>query len=268
MTFSLDFFTGYCRSEVCKKGLLVEDQHASVARTLPWLYLLIISQQLISWVDAGPLALPVPVILVFGFLTIFSIFRASYWWLNRKKFSNFSREHKRKDLRSVTIMGPSLALFFSGFASYVFVQTGDPEQAFLGLSIVALSTVGAFSLYVLPVAAISTLLAAIAPLAVSFVLFGDEQLVLLGGLLAAILIFSVFLLVENFRGFADMNLARIKLEEEQVVSQRVAASVDRLAYYDALTDLPNRRKFIQLLGNTQKETENGAPGFEIGRAHV
>ncbi len=264
MAFSLDFLTGYCRSEVCRKGLLIEDQHASVARTLPWLYLLIISQQLISWVDAGPLALPVPVILVFGFLTIFSIFRAGYWWLNRNRFSNFSREHKKKDLRSVTIMGPSLALFFSGFASYVFVQTGDPEQAFLGLSIVTLSTVGAFSLYVLPVAAISTLLAAIAPLAVSFVLFGDEQLVLLGGLLAAILIFGVFLLVENFRGFADMNLARVRLEDEKIASQRVAASVERLAYYDALTDLPNRRKFIQLLADAQKETENGAPGFAVG----
>jgi len=264
VAFSFSFFTGISRSKVCKNDLLIADQHASVARTLPWMYLLIISQQVVSWLNARFLDMPIFLELIFLFLTIFSVLRAGYWWSNRANFDGFSVERKKKDLRSVTVMGPVLALFFSGFSSYVYVLTGDLKHALMGVSIVALSTVGAFSLYVMPVAAIGTLLAALLPLALAFLLVGTDNLVLLGTLLLAILVFSVFLLAENFRSFADLVLSRARLEEEKVVSQRVVASVDRLAYYDALTDLPNRRKFIQLLGDAQEETENGAPGFAVG----
>ncbi len=260
---SFSVFTGYCRSEICRRGLLVKDQHRSVARTLPWLYLLIISQQMISMTNVTMENLSFPVVFVFAALVIFSAMRTYYWWKNRNKFEAFSTAHKVKDLRSVTIMAPVLAGFFSALASYTYLQTGNLEEAFTAISIVTLSLAGAFSLYVLPVAAISALVAALAPLSLTFLFWGDGNLSTLGALLLAVLIFSVFLLVQNFKNFADTVCSQIWLEEEKLASQRAAASVERLAYFDALTDLPNRRKFVQLLDKAQGETRNGAPGFAV-----
>ncbi len=194
----------------------------------------------------------------------FSIFRSFYWWRNRNRFGEFSLRHKKKDLRSVTLMGPLLAGFFSGLAAYQFYATGDLEQAFLGLTIVLLSTAGAFSLYVLPMAAMTTIFFGIMPLAAVFVLSGNDRLISLGVLLFSAVVFSQFMLWKNFRSFYDTVDSRLKLEGEKIASLRTAASVERLAYHDALTDLPNRRKFIQLVSEYQQNTENGAVGFAVG----
>ena len=257
-------FTGYCRSKICRKGLLVDDQHNAVSKSLPWMYLLIVCQHIALWVNARDMDLPIAVFGAFVMLMVFSIYRGFYWWSKRSEFSGFSIERKKKDLRLVTVMAPLLALFFSIFSSFLLVQTGGTGKAFLGISIITLAIGGAFSLYVLPVAAISALIGAIFPLALTFVVAGGESLQWLGIFLFAVMTFSVFLLVQNFRGFADMVCSRVQLEMEKTTSQRATASVERLAYFDPLTDLPNRRMFVKTIADYQNQTSNGAPGFAVG----
>lgn len=270
MAFSFDIYTGNCSSEVCRRGLLVDDQHRVIARFLPWFYLMVISQQFVMMANLIQAGEPtnstgsIAWLVVFSLVILFSFSRSCYWWLNRKKFENFSVDHKKTDLKAIAVIAPTFALFFSVSTSYLFVSTGEMGHFYESMIVVMLAIAGSYSFFALPVAALALVTFGIVPVALVLVFSGDYRLEILGFALASILIFSLFLLVRNFRSFAEMICTRKRLEEEKTASQRAAASVERLAYYDALTDLPNRRKFVQLVEEVRQQAADAGTGFAIG----
>ena len=264
MAFSFSVFSTGCRAKLFQKGLLVDDQHRLLARFLPWLYLMVITQQVVAWFNVIRDGLDPLWVGPFIIFSGFTLSRCFYWWNNKEKFKTYTKAQKRKDIIMASIMAPTLGLFFSCLSTYMVVTTGDVDQVFIGMAIIAISTAGAFSLYMVPIAAMVTIFTALVPLATTFILSDDNSLVSLGVTLFGILFFSEFLIAQSFLSFSDLVCSRFRLEKEKAASQRIADSVNRLAYYDALTDLPNRRKFVDLLAEFQEKTNSGEKGFAVG----
>lgn len=254
----------FCQLKDGKQDLLVDDQHRIIAQCLPWLYILIIGEQLLF----GPMVMKddssVFLLVFFVLLSIFCILRAVYWKAGRKKFSKFSLKRKKLDLISVSVMSIVITLFFSVLAARWYLETREAVQLYVSFSVLVLSVVGAFALYVLPVASFSIIICSSVPVLYALVTTGNPYLISLASVGAATTIFAGYLLTFQFKNFAELVLSRHYLQEEKRASQRVAKSVERLAFYDALTDLPNRRKFVTILAECQEATEKGAPGFAVG----
>ncbi|HHI81623.1 MAG TPA: EAL domain-containing protein, partial [Rhizobiales bacterium] len=100
------------------------------------------------------------------------------------------------------------------------------------------------------------------------ILTGNDMLVQFAGLAAVTSLFATYLIIRNFRTFAGAILARNRLEDEKRVSSRANDAVYRLAYIDPLTDLPNYRKFVQLLRPAVQAAGKGGPGFAVGLVEI
>ncbi len=264
MIFSLSIFSRKFWREISKRGLLVDEQHRFLAGFLPWLYLMVLTLQIVGWVNVLEDGLPTFVLVLFLAFSVFTVSRAYYWWARREAFKTYTQAQKFRDIIAVYIAAPLFGLFFSSVYAYLVFTTGDLNQVFIGISIVALSIAGSFSLYVVPVAAWGLLLGTIVPMASVFVLSNDNRLVTLGAVFFGIMFFSQFLIAQNYINFSALVRSRCQLVKEKIASQRTANSVERLAFYDALTDLPNRRNFVRSLIGFQEKTDIGAKGFAVG----
>ena len=243
MTVSrFNILTGFCNQKYCTSRDLIKAQHETMVRSVPALYILVLCIECLSVVWFSMVA---PVWLVAGpglVLAAVCMVRFHYWTENKQKFSDYTTGQMHKDLVQIVFLAPALSLSFSLWviALMQYSATENHAAAILAIFLSAIAT--SVALAALPVAAVLTLLFSGLPTVI--VLYNlSHQMAHAASIIATLTVFLAALLVKNFRSFAEIVLTRSAISGKHAEAQRAKAAVSRLAYTDALTELPNRRKF-------------------------
>ena len=224
---------------------LVHAQYRIFVRQIPLLYFILSVNTLAvvyTFVGYGHrwITLYLPVSLV-GVCVV----RGWTWW--RRRDQDVAPEVARRRMRATTALAAALATLFTawGFELYGY---GDAYAQglvvfFLGLTMIACT----FCLtHLLPAALIVTAIG-VGPYSVYFFLVDDGRFRAAAVNLLLVAIALVATILRNYTQFAHLVASQRALVAKHAETLHLADENSRLANLDALTSLPNRRKFIARL---------------------
>ena len=206
--------------------------------------------------QVAPLAFTV---LVPVALTLLSIWRLVMWWRSRSVALTIEQAARR--MRQTLVIAGLLGGGFSSWALVLAGYGGPFEQAhvafFLGLTPLCCL----FCLMHLRAAAFLLALVTIMPSLIFFALSGNHVLFAIAINLALVLAIMMAILVRNSVDFDELVQSRREASLREEAARSLSEANGRLANIDALTGLPNRRFFLQLLA--ERLAEQSGPGQVI-----
>lgn len=224
---------------------LALEQWRALSRQVPLMYaMLIANTAILSWTHfrAAPaeLTLFVPAVLV-----LISVVRTLVWWFGRGR--PVSPDQARARLHAMIWVGAALAIGFTawGFALFPF---GDAYQRSHVALFMGVTTIGCmFCLTHVRAAALVVGICVLVPFTVFIAATGQETLIAIA--INMVLVISVLLVVtlSNYRDFADLVASRSAIAHKQDETERLLDDNFRLANFDSLTNVPNRRNFERSL---------------------
>ena len=226
---------------------MAEVQFQRLTRQAPILYaLLSINTLVTAYAARGQvprlLWLHVPALLVALF-----VFRMIVWL--RRIGRDMPAERIGPHLRKTVWMARVLSLMCGSWGLALLATADAAHDQFVPMFIATGSFASAYCLSVLPAAAFSSIFLATLPVCIALILSGER--------LQAVIGFD-FLIV-------SLLILRLIGDQFGQLVKEVAAQTRtrRLAYYDPLTSLPNRRAFIELLDTRIDGRRAAVPGFAV-----
>ena len=199
-----------------EKDALLRERFDTLSRLVPVLYATIfLDAVLLAWLFRGALPLWEHAALTLGALAV--ITKRSIDWVRRRgKAYTTDIGEIRRALRGTALVGPLLALAFSGVGFLLIQQGTTPEQRAITLiSIWIVASASSFCIFPLPRTATLILLAAAVPLGLSIFVSGDAQLLAEAPAFLAVCILMIYVLRENLRNFSRIVDARMQLRQLQ-----------------------------------------------------
>ena len=241
---------------------LVHAQYLVFVKQIPLLYFILAVNTLAvvySVAGIGPTALTV--YFPAGLVVICAV-RGYLWW--RRGDQHVTPALALRRMRTTTFFAALLAALFTiwGFIVYGYCDemTKDPVVFFLGMTMISCT----FGLTCLLPAALIVSVIGVAPYS-SFFFFADHgRFRAMAVNLALVGLGLVLTILRNYRQFAHFVASQRELVDKHAETARLAEENDRLANLDALTGLPNRRRFIARLTQLCEDAQAG----EVAMAFV
>lgn len=237
-------------------------QFRALTRQVPLLYfLLIVSSLAVSYTFSHQAPLWLSVWLP-GFLCLIAGVRGIHWWRNRHQ--DVTPAEAIAQLRRTTRMAALLAVGFMTWGLSLHPYGNDHAQGhvifYMGITVVGCI----FCLMHLRGAALLVTLIVNVPFIIFFGIAGDktEKAIAVNIVLVSGAIFTI--LMTHYRDFADLVRSRRDLMEKQTETQALSDENFRIANLDALTELPNRRRFFHDLEKAFAEAKDGRLGLAVG----
>ncbi|WP_157215003.1 putative bifunctional diguanylate cyclase/phosphodiesterase [Flavisphingomonas formosensis] len=229
------------------RGALAEVQFHRLSRQAPILYaLLTINTLLTAYAAKGHvpriLWLHVPALLVTIFVARMMV------WLSRLG-QDAPAERIGPQLRRTVLTARALSLMCGAWGLALLETSDAVHSQFVPMFIAMGSFASAYCLSVLPAAAFSSIFLATLPVCIALILSGERTQIAIG---------------LDFLIIAMLILRLIGDQFGQLVKEVAAQTrTRRLAYYDQLTGLPNRRAFIELLDARVEARRGDRAGFAV-----
>ena len=263
---------GSFRARLPRTGLLtfsddpdvILAQYAVLKRQVPLLYLvLIISALAVMYLfyDLLPGSLVIGVCLSY---VVLSIYRFACWTWAFPEPTRIEVQEARNVLRRTTLAVIPICVAYLGFAFVLDGFGGPSERAALAVCVVLTAIGCIFCLIHLPQAARLVQLITMVPFALYHFFHGNDAFALIA--LNAAIVTSLMLRVSQnvFDGFVEHVTSRAKLTAQQSETERLAAENAKLAMTDALTSMPNRRRFLDRLDKSVEQCVQSGQPFVVG----
>ncbi len=221
---------------------LARSQFAAFATQLPVLYGILVVNMAglaVTHVAFAPTWLAVGVPCVLGAVCIA---RATFWL--RTARSDVSAEEAVGKLRATVPLAVILAACFNGWAVSLLPYGGPLEQCHVAFFIAITVIACIFCLVHLLRAAVVVTVIVVTPFVIACCLSGQPVLRAIALNFVVVTAGLVFILIRNYRDFADLVASQAEVRAQQAQAARLHAENLRLAEIDALTGLPNRRRFL------------------------
>ena len=236
---------------------LVREQHRMLQRVMPTLYLTMIATLSIFLTAFDNSAPEWFNIYVSAPVLIFMIARGLYWYNSYLKGPELNTRRVQRDLRSVSIIAPLLALCYSSI-TIASLPTYNPDESTIIVVVVwCVALVTSFSISTLPITSIMVVLFATLPISLKFAILGNVGL---APLMAVFITLSLLVIYTNnvtYRTFVQTIVGQWKLEKKNAIISKEREFATRIAYTDTLTGLPNRRSFYDKLDAKIQQFELG-----------
>lgn len=196
-------------------------------------------------------------------ICIAGVVRMVFWYLSRSARPTAAEANTR--LRTTLILAIALSVGITIWSLSLY-NSGDARVQSHVLFYITISVIGcAFCLIHIPVAALLVTLVVPVPVSLFLIARAEAHVGALGVNILLVTIAMVFVIVVNYRNFAEMIESREQLEDRQRDTQRLSDENYRLANLDSLTDLPNRRSFLaELEDRTRTGADSAAAPFSVG----
>lgn len=237
-------------------------QYRALSQQVPLLYfLLIVSSLAVSFTFSHLAPLWLSVWLP-GTLCAIAGVRAIQWWLARDK--SVTAEQAVSQLRRTTRLAALLAVGFMAWGLSLHPY-GDAHAQGHVIFYMGITVVGCIFclMHLRPAALLVTLIVNI-PFILFFGVAGDktEKAIAVNIVLVSATIMTI--LITHYRDFADLVRSRRDLMIKQIETQALSDENFRIANLDALTDLPNRRRFFHDLEQAFAEARDGQLSLSVG----
>ena len=263
-----NLYSGFCGHDDCHRDALVSDQHKIASDVLPGIYLLVFLLSVSLFPDllfqSDQYAAKVALLIALGSF----LWRFVYWAFNRARFARYTIQQKKRDLLYVIYAGPAGSLLISLILASQVHHNPDIGNILSAAAFFALALITATALSAIPVASVLIIVMATVPFTGLSVATGNPMLVKFSVLTCLTSLFLVYLVARSFWTFAETIFARERLEAEKKLSHKANDAVYRLAYVDPLTDLPNKRKFLQMLRSAASVAAKGGSEFAIALVEI
>ncbi|MDA9432343.1 putative bifunctional diguanylate cyclase/phosphodiesterase [Bradyrhizobium sp. CCBAU 51627] len=228
-------------------------QFDAFSKQIPLLYFILISNTIAvayTYVNVAPdwLTMTVPSVL-----TLLAALR-TFWWLRQRHLVRTDADILR-NLRATNWMTLPIGAGFTAW-SFALYPYGDPFAKSQVAFYMAVTVIGCiFSLMHLRSAALIVTLVVDVPYVLFFWATGEPTLkaIAVNNLLVSGAMVTVLFIY--YRDFADLVASRKSLLEQQAATQALSDENFRLANLDALTELPNRRRFFAELSSAFSDAE-------------
>ncbi|SEP76198.1 diguanylate cyclase/phosphodiesterase [Devosia sp. YR412] len=242
---------------------LVQAQARAFTRQVPLMYgiLLVNTLVLAATHDTAPdlLRLYIP-----GLLALTCIFRIVMWLHNRNK--PISNDQARRMLRSTVQVAGLLGIGFPLWALSLYNYGDAFQRSHVAFYMAITGICCVFCLMHLRGAAMIVALCVVTPFTLVFVMSGNPVFVALAFNFAVVITALMWILLGNYRDFAELVASRAEMERKQQETQRLSDENNRLANMDSLTGLPNRRWFDRHLAEALETAK--AEGRQIAVARL
>ncbi len=244
--------------------IMLREQYRSLTRLVPVLYVVVVITAMLLAYELHSIAPERITITAVCALLCVVVSRLRYWVRARKRVDDVDVAVIRKDIRSATILGPTLALGFT-LVGITAMYSGDVYQKSVMMLAIWITVVAcAFCLFAIPRAAALVILSATFPLVAAFLPLGDQLLTALVGLLLLISGLMIHMLRENFRIFSEIIRSRTMIAQKRQLAEEAKLAATEMAYTDYLTQLSNRRHFHVLLGDRVRNPSSANVPFAVG----
>lgn len=243
---------------------LLREQYQTLARLIPVLYAVVIATTAsicLAFYATAPAWL---VMWILAAVLVIVCLRLRYWLSVRAIAARQEIQIMRRDIRGTLILGPLIALVFAGVGICLIFYANPVQQSLAAVAIWVAATACAFCLAALPAASIPVVLAAAMPLAVTFLLSGNDMLRALACVVILISFLVIYMLVQNYRSFEDMVASRCEIETRHRQAEQAKEAATLLAHTDYLTNLSNRRHFELLLNARVSDPDLRETSFVVG----
>ena len=221
---------------------LASSQFQALSRQLPLLYCILMvnaAALCITHIKTSPLALTVVLPAILGSCCCI---RVIFWC--RAIGKPISPEEAVRQLQRTAVMTPLLGIAFTAWSLSLYPY-GDIAAKFhvaFYMSITVISCI--FCLMHLRAAALLLTTVVIIPFFVFFCCTGRPVFAALAVNLLLVTCGMIFILLRNYRDFAELTVSQRELRCRHAEAQRLGEDNFRLANMDDLTGLPNRRRFL------------------------
>ncbi|NJM51493.1 MAG: EAL domain-containing protein [Sphingomonadales bacterium] len=219
---------------------LVREQFRWLARQIPVLYAIMLVNSLFMAFavleGAGPL-------MAFSFPAITAPIMLGRFLLWRKRANNFDKSSvadMRKALRGLIIAAIGVSVLLGTWAVIIMWSVPPAYYAFIPLFTILSTITCAYCLMALPAATYAVILTGSFYITLAMGLTGDMMLM---GMSANMLLVALLVIYMVANQFAQMS--RIVASRSLMLEQRAYAN--QLAHHDQLTNMPNRRAFMDAL---------------------
>lgn len=231
-------------------------------RQLPSLYaLLVINMLAVSYTHQGlaPATLTTWAPLFFASLCLY---RGVYW---RMRFDTvFTNAESIGHMRRITALGTVMSLSIVTWALALDRYGGAFERGHIAFFI-AITVIGCiFCLMHLPQAALLVSGSVLLPYMIYYATIGHPVFLAIACNLFLVALVMGQVLMNNFRGFVDLEMSKAALASEQAQTRLLSSENAVLANTDSLTGLPNRRAFFARLDTLIAEAAAREATFAIG----
>ena len=201
-------------------------------------------------------SVPLDAILIWAALSYAAPVYISYRWL-RRWGQQIDRKPSRRGRRRAILYAVALAAPWGTLGFWLLGRLPQQEELILIALCVGMSASGSVLLAAIYPAAIAYMACILAPVALKCFLFLDgREYFLLGALTLSYAVFLVNCINSCWRAFTDKSRAIDELTISLAKTELAKKEIERAAYYDALTGLPNRRAFLNFSLESEKAGSN------------
>ena len=250
---------------VPKDAALVRAQAQAYTRQVPVMYCILLVNTLVLAATHGSapdlLRLYIP-----GLLTVASLARLLLWWRNRHHV--ITESQARGMLGGSVAVAGMLGVGFSLWALSLYAYGDAYQQSHVAFYMSVTSIGCVFCLQHLRGAAALVVVTVTIPFTVFFFLSGNPVFGALAFNLVIVVCALMWILLGNYRDFSALIASRAEMAQRQSETQHLSDENDRLANLDALTGLPNRRRFDRELEMRLERAATDGTAIAVGRLDV
>jgi diguanylate cyclase (GGDEF)-like protein len=241
---------------------LLHAQLAAFARQIPLLYLTLLASTMALAATHYGHAPDYLAVYIPAALAAVCIFRLVLWWRTRAEDTDDEAGYRR--VRSVIVLAFLLGISFVGWSLLLFPHGDAYRQGHVAfyMSITVISSI--FCLMHVRLAAFAVTAVVIPPFLAFFLANGHPVFLAMSANVFMVVVAVIYMLLTNYRTFAEMIASRKELIAKQEETQRLSDENMRLANLDSLTELPNRRQFFSRLEPLVERANAGGPPFAVG----
>lgn len=241
---------------------LVQAQARAFSRQVPLLYLILLSNTAILSFTHYGVAPKMLTLYIPAVLATICVARLVRWWSSRNVLLD-ETESKRL-LGATTPLAAVLGAAFTAWSFFLFPY-GDAYQqshVFFYMSITVIGCI--FCLMHLPSAALTLTGVVILPLGIFFSTSDQPVFVAMAVNVSLVSVAMIAILACHYGEFVDLIGAQRALIAQNAQTQKLSDENHRLANLDTLTELPNRRRFLEELSLRLDRTQGEPAGFVVG----
>ncbi len=241
---------------------LVRAQARAFSRQVPLLYLILLANTAILSFTHFAVAPKMLTLYIPAVLATVCIARLTHWWTNRNL--PLDEDKSKRLLGATTPLAGVLGAAFTIWSFFLFPY-GDAyqqSQVFFYMSITVIGCI--FCLMHLPSAALTLTAVVILPLAVFFSASDQPVFVAMAVNVSLVSVAMIAILSRHYREFVDLIGAQRALIAQNAQTQKLSDENHRLANLDTLTELPNRRRFLEELSLRLDSSRGNPAGFVVG----
>ncbi len=243
---------------------LVMEQHKTLAKQLPPLYLVIILTTIgliISAWNTAPnwLAIYFPV-----FLMLVTLMRLVVWVSKGLKIDDFTIQQRKRDLLSVIFFAPTLGLSYTLLGIALFHYGGTGTQQEIVFLLVIACYVASYCLACLPRASIPTVVLATVPLILTMLMSDNRSMSIYGLVLIPVTLLLTYMLLNSYLSLVHVLKSRNEVAEKHEEAEKARQEVSFIAFTDVLTEIPNRYRFFGFLKERIEIAKTSRHTFAVG----